>query len=39
VHPAELFKLLRGRAEKVGYTADYRIKALTDLAALVAKHQ
>jgi 2-haloacid dehalogenase len=39
VHPAELFKLLRGRAEKVGYTADYRIEALTDLAALVAKHQ
>lgn len=39
MRPAGLFRLLRGRAEKVGYTADYRIKALTDLAPLLAEHQ
>jgi 2-haloacid dehalogenase len=38
VGPAELFKLVRGRAENVGHTADHRIKALTDLPALVAAH-
>jgi 2-haloacid dehalogenase len=36
VGPVELYKLLRGRAEKLGYPADFRIKALTDLPAVVA---
>ena len=36
VGPAELYKLLRGRAEKLGHAADFRIKALTDLPAVVA---
>jgi 2-haloacid dehalogenase len=36
VGPAELYKLLRGRAEKLGRAADFRIKALTDLSSVVA---
>ncbi len=36
VGPAEFYKLLRGRAERLGYQADFRIKALTDLPAVVS---
>ena len=35
VGPAEFYKLLRGRAERLGHQADFRIKALTDLPAIV----
>lgn len=31
IGPAEMYRLLRGRAEKLGHAADLRIKALTDL--------
>jgi 2-haloacid dehalogenase len=34
--PAEFYGLLRGRAERLGYPADFRIGALSDLAPLVA---
>jgi 2-haloacid dehalogenase len=34
--PAEFFRLLRGRAERLGYPADFQIGALSDLAPLVA---
>ena len=37
IGPAELYKLLRGRAEKLGPGADFRINALTDLPSVVAK--
>ena len=36
IGPAEFFSLVRGRAEMLGYPADHRIKALTDLPALLA---
>jgi 2-haloacid dehalogenase len=35
--PAELFRMLRGRAETLGLEPDFRVGALTDLAALVAR--
>jgi 2-haloacid dehalogenase len=35
VLPAEMYRLIRGRAETLGYEADYRIKALTDLPSVV----
>jgi 2-haloacid dehalogenase len=34
--PAEFYRLLRGRAERLGYAADFRIATLSDLAPLVA---
>jgi 2-haloacid dehalogenase len=37
--PAEMYRLLRGRAEKLGHAADFRIKALTDLPGVVATSQ
>ena len=37
VGPAEFYRLLRGRAEKLGNAADFHIKALTDLPGVVAK--
>jgi 2-haloacid dehalogenase len=37
IGPAEFYKLLRGRAEKLGHQADFRIKALTDLPSLVSR--
>lgn len=37
VGPAEMYRLLRGRAEKLGQVADCRIKALTDLPGVVTK--
>jgi 2-haloacid dehalogenase len=36
VGPGEFFKLLRGRPERLGQVADFRIKALTDLPPVVA---
>jgi hypothetical protein len=36
IGPAELYKLLRGRAEKLGPGADFRIEALTDLLKVVS---
>lgn len=36
VGPAEIYRLLRGRAEKLGPAADFRIKALTDLPEVVS---
>ncbi|MBW0005587.1 MAG: haloacid dehalogenase type II [Hyphomicrobiales bacterium] len=35
VGPAEIYRLLRGRAEKLGRVADFRIHALTDLPEVV----
>lgn len=37
VGPAEFYRLLRGRAENLGYGADFRIRALTDLPSIVAR--
>ncbi len=37
VGPPEFYRLLRGGAEYLGYAADYRIKALTDLKDVVAE--
>jgi len=37
VGPAEIYRLLRGRAEKLGPGADFRIKTLTDLPEVVEK--
>ncbi|MBV8767152.1 MAG: haloacid dehalogenase type II [Hyphomicrobiales bacterium] len=37
VGPAEMYRLLRGRAEKLGPAADFRVKALTDLPGVVAR--
>jgi 2-haloacid dehalogenase len=36
VGPAQFYKLLRGRAERLGHQADFRIKALTELPAIVS---
>ena len=36
IGPAEFYKLLRGRAEKLGPRADFRIEALTDLPKIVS---
>lgn len=36
IGPAEFYKLLRGRAEKLGPGADFRIEALTDLPKIVS---
>jgi 2-haloacid dehalogenase len=36
VGPAEFYRLLRGRAERLARAADFRIAALTDLASVVA---
>jgi 2-haloacid dehalogenase len=36
IGPAEFYRLLRGRAEKLGHEADFRIEALTDLPRVVA---
>lgn len=35
IGPAEFFRLVRGRAETLGYPADHRINALSDLPALL----
>jgi 2-haloacid dehalogenase len=35
--PFEFFKLLRGRAETLGYQADFRIRSLSDLPSLLSK--
>jgi 2-haloacid dehalogenase len=35
IGPAEFFRLIRGRAEQLGYEPDYRVTRLTDLAPLV----
>jgi 2-haloacid dehalogenase len=35
VGPTEFFRLIRGRAEQLGYEPDYRVTRLTDLAPLV----
>jgi 2-haloacid dehalogenase len=35
VGPAEFFRLIRGRAEQLGYEPDYRVTRLTELARLV----
>jgi 2-haloacid dehalogenase len=37
IGPAEMYRLLRGRAERLGGAADFRIKALTDLPGVVAR--
>jgi 2-haloacid dehalogenase len=36
VGPAAFYRLVRGRAEQLGYQADFRLQRLTDLAAVVA---
>jgi 2-haloacid dehalogenase len=36
VGPAEFYKLLRGRAEVLGYEPDFRINALTDLTSVLS---
>jgi len=35
VGPAEFYRMIRGRGEQLGYPPDYRVRRLTDLAALV----
>jgi 2-haloacid dehalogenase len=37
VNAFEFFRLLRGRAETLGYQADFRIRSLTDLPSLFYK--
>jgi len=37
VTPFEFFRLLRGRAETLGYQADFRIRTLSDLPSLLSK--
>jgi 2-haloacid dehalogenase len=37
VNPFEFFNLLRGRAESLGYRADFRVRRLTDLASLLSR--
>ena len=37
VTPFEFFRLLRGRAETLGCSADFRIRSLTDLPSLLSK--
>jgi len=37
IGPTEIYRLLRGRAEKLGPGADFRIKALTDLPEVVKR--
>ena len=37
VLPAQMYRLLRGQAETLGYAADHTVSALTDLVALVAR--
>src|SRR5260370_24902751 len=37
VSPFEFFGLLRGRAEALGYQADFRIRSLSDLPTLLSK--
>jgi 2-haloacid dehalogenase len=36
IGPAEFFRLIRGGAEHLGQTADYRVSRLTDLASLLS---
>ncbi len=36
IGPGEIYRLLRGQAEALGYTADWTLRRLTDLPALVA---
>jgi len=36
IGPAEFYKLLRGRPENLGHSADFRIKALTDLPSVAS---
>jgi 2-haloacid dehalogenase len=36
IGPGELYRLLRGQAEQLGYTADWTVRRLTDLPALLA---
>ena len=36
VGPAEFYRLIRGRAEQVGYEPDFRVSRLTDLVTLVS---
>jgi len=35
VLPAQMYRLLRGNAETLGYLQDYTVSALTELAALL----
>jgi 2-haloacid dehalogenase len=35
IGPAEFYRLMRGRAEQLGYEPDYRVTRLTDLAPLI----
>ena len=35
VGPAQFYSLIRGRAEQLGYEADFRVSRLTDLVPLV----
>jgi len=37
IGPGEFYKLLRSRPETLGHSADFRIKALTDLPAVVSR--
>jgi hypothetical protein len=37
IGPGEFYKLLRSRLETLGHSADFRIKALTDLPAVVSR--
>ena len=37
VGPAEFYRMIRGRAEQLGYEPDYRVRRLTDLASLVGQ--
>jgi 2-haloacid dehalogenase len=37
VNPFEFFRLLRGRAEMLGYQVDFRIRSLTDLPSLLSE--
>jgi 2-haloacid dehalogenase len=36
VGPSAFYRLVRGRAEQLGYQPDFRLRRLTDLAAVVA---
>jgi hypothetical protein len=35
IGPAQVYRLLRGNAETLGYAADYTLAALTDLITLL----
>ena len=35
IGPAEFYRMIRGRAEHLGYEPDHRVRRLTDLASLL----